>query len=362
MAQLLVDIVLMIAIPWLLRFIYQRFSRPKSNANTPKPANQPTKWTRLDYAIHALLAITLLWSLHALFWKPPADFFSLIDAPCTDPNFLVRNRFRAYADQQRRTDPQFDEPQAGLRWPRWRQGDPEGDVSQFEFYSALFELLKSTSNRHVYLMYGQDALAQCSWCVDEYDYMLYAIPSVLMQYFIAMIVVGSVTSTSKKSILRMWLVWMMMSLLSTEIMMYLIPAEYFPEVFGVKYLPIFQYCHIARHACISLVMVMAFFWNRERAVDRERVEMMEIMKSVEEDVVLMKMNRLQKMVIFEDEDLTRQYVTHLQQHRQERMQVHADPNVQQMREQLLSQQPPEAMQQMADSLRKATSVGLHRRR
>jgi len=150
--SLLLGTSLAVAVPWIFSLRRSSFS-----------------WST---AISILLLIHSLFALHTLLAKQPPNLFSTLQIPLNTPTDTVRALL--------------------LRVSSTPDLDPE--------LGGLLERLASFEARTLYLRFGHNVLATCTYCRSTEDFALYALPRAVLSYIREITFVGV-------SPMVLWRVW-----------------------------------------------------------------------------------------------------------------------------------------------------------
>ena len=346
MWDMLYNLGMMIAIPWLIRTV---LAYVRSTKNSHSTATSSSKRFRLPKAEWhhptSLLLLSLLfyYGLQALVVRSPPNFFREIQVEYNAPSFKIRNAFRDYANARSLRDPTFDHVVEGLVPPRsFVKSSGGGDSTKNEdefvsprgWMSALFELLKVQENRHVYLTFGEDAYTQCNWCREQYDFLIYnSFPS-LMPYVWFTLFVFLATMTNTRRHWRIWSYSFACCLALLEYTLYVLPREYVAELLPTSYWFLHGELKQLRYLGFSLWMLLVFTWQRNEPSLMQRME--RVMQSEEAILSQMKALQVQQMAMMDNEDLARQFVHFNQQRSLERERIFQDPELEQVRRRVLA--------------------------
>ncbi|KNC98157.1 uncharacterized protein SPPG_06561 [Spizellomyces punctatus DAOM BR117] len=176
------NVALWVGLPFLISKAREYFKK-----TTPRP---PRPKTSLDtFSTFFLVFVACANILVATI--PSQNLLRDLRVHPESPSFVVRNNFRQYMS---------------AKFPGWtqegaydlRQADP-ATRDRVEELERLYELLKSTDNRRMYLRYGHDAFTKCNWCVEPSDFMIYIVPSLVLSYAMTMVFIGLGTLTWRKT-------------------------------------------------------------------------------------------------------------------------------------------------------------------
>lgn len=316
--QFLWDLIVIIGLPWVVRLILSfLFSDKSKNQTTSQDEALQQQFTAVPHHrrqwTQAILLSTLIYCCYYGFYAPSQNIFEKLDLPSGAPNFLIRNQLRAYLEE----NPHLNEPQSGIVIPRmgkintntdniYQNDDEDGVFSVADQMMAIYELIKSSGNRFSYLTFGEDAFIYCRWCRSDYEYMLYMLPSVLMQYLTFMAVVLLVTELipGKRSI-RPWIFTIIGSTLMSEIGAYLLPQEYMVELFAEKFPATHSWLQFFRYAEFVLFTVLLWVYENKSITDKHLFQ--SIMSEQERTYGRLKLLQLQQMAILSDSDLLKQH-------------------------------------------------------
>jgi hypothetical protein len=341
MLSLLGELALMVLVPLALRHILSYFGKKeqKPPMTAEESAAAPPR-TQFDRYLHWLLLSASLWNLYHAFIDRPVNLFDVIGAPYDCPNYQLRNRFRT----QIATEGIDSFPQIHSRvLPR---GNPATDASSvddvtvdlLEWWTALFEQLKISDNRHAYLHYGHQSFVDCYWCRSPNDYALYTVPSILMTYVVGLALLGLASQLPTKRFWGTTLVWLVLGVMSTDLSSLTMPVEYMQELLDVN--TVRQICmsstmHMVRHLCLGVILFVVWLVSRQQ-VKSEQEMLMDYLRGEDEFIATMKALQLQRMAVLDDEELLRRFVSYHKLRQAERALLMQDPAVQAVRERALN--------------------------
>ena len=339
MLQDLIGIILFpIALRWMAQWLLSGSGKKK-----PATAKAPgTSWTHPTSLL--LLSATLVSFLAAWLWAP-SNLFDTLQLPYNAPNYQLRNAFRDYTSDRLVHDPTFNQPSPAFKSirrlrKRKDQGDDDGPLSEYEWQTELFELLKSTENRHIYLTFGESVFVDCAWCKQEYDFAVYASPSLLLQYTLMFLVVGLGTRPKGKRHLRMYAIIFLTSLGLFDVSMICVPQEYMqmlmaelPDVPQNFHTLLYQF----RWVCFGLVSLVLALLERRSLTETDRLKA--LLNMQERQLARTKALQLQHMAVQDDEVLAKHVLAFHQEKSMERQSALADAEVSTLRKRVLARHP-----------------------
>ncbi|KAJ3014745.1 hypothetical protein HKX48_004983 [Thoreauomyces humboldtii] len=172
---------LWVIVPFLFTKGRQYFAKP-SNPRPPRPRS------KTDFFCTVFLVLTAI--LHLLLaFLPATNLLREMSVAPDPPSWVLRNGFRNLMVQ---------------RFPSWREGsDLEADTEETRI-EKLYEALKVSENRKMYLRFGHDAYVQCSWCSqgEQRDYLFASLPPLASSYALFLALIGCGTLTWRKATWR----------------------------------------------------------------------------------------------------------------------------------------------------------------
>jgi hypothetical protein len=268
----------------------------------------------------------------------PDDFFYLIKTDYDAPNFLVRNNFRDYVATRRAVDDLFERPNPTVRLPpggrklfqrHQRQQQYQDDYygseggsssnsddelySEYDYYFAVFELMKVKVNRQVYATFGDRAYTECDWCQEYMDYYYYSIGPVLLPYAIACLLLTAVPGVGNAFV--GWTSYLIMSVAISDELSRL-PKDYLKDAgIVIPLVPFDRAFFVARNlmfACILVILFlhratgMASAGGNDAGGDAKAVVMKEAMDILKRIQTI----GLQSEAVMEDKELYEKFVTY----------------------------------------------------
>jgi hypothetical protein len=318
----LANVALFFAFPWVLNKAVAFFRKDKAPSG---PVIPPTPRTRMDRFVSVCILCLMAFYAFRAYVPLQPNFFQVVNAPYDAQNWYIRNQFRDYADQRREWDPTFEAPRPGLIPAKLASAPgPEGlpssgaeQLSEYHRMHALYELLKTSSNRFTYLTFGEDAFLYCTWCKDTYDYFLYIMPSILEAYCVMVLCVGLITLNKRRAFWRSWAVGFLVVASSLDLTIFLIPEEHLFEVIGHKNVCVSSYADRSRNAVFAALLLV--MWLIDSKNTRSELDMVKTAVSHTEAMFSnFQATKIQKAVIVDDPELFKQSVEYQKKIKAER--------------------------------------------
>lgn len=303
-----------IAIPYIIRFFNSYVLRSKVHKT---PHNTSTFGHKSFISSEKLwILLFIIYCIISLIYSKPANIFDDLALPYDAPSFRLRNRFREYCENRLFADQHFNEVTSNFRPIRQKsssdaqKGDPSDFVSEYEWLSELFYLLKNSSNRFIYLVYGQDTFVLCNWCKSESEYLLFSLPALFSQYLVAGFVFGVYSSTSGSLYLRKYVALYLISVFSLDASFRLLPKEYMDllvhelkELMNLNY-RMFQF-RILAFVAIGIAILCA---DRKSKTLSEHI--LSLLKRQKYNYLTTKSVQLLQLAISEDSEMLEKFLKH----------------------------------------------------
>lgn len=360
MSELVTQLALIFGVPWAIGKVIQLINKSRSTDTRVTSSSDGGRFS--DHSIRAMKAYLLknvkispisaiskftisifllgllAWHLYALMYQRPVNFMDDIDVSYDAPNYQLRNAFRDYAEIRRDEDMMRDEDSIVVDYdevmehskclfPRMTSSSQSTstsdtnasstEYSQYDWHNALYESLKIGANRHSYLMFGEYSFRNCSWCREDSDLFIFNLPYVLKSYLLLALVIGIACIVPEKQFVRHYLAYLVASVCMSSVMLLAIPDTYIPEVFQVKYVPMFMFVsHQIYHGVailtISILSIAGTFQKSASTVqvtDADRLAF--ITQAVGLDVVdKLKMLHLYHSAVMGDVELAQKWFKH----------------------------------------------------
>ncbi|KAI9140340.1 hypothetical protein BKA69DRAFT_1125764 [Paraphysoderma sedebokerense] len=228
----LISTLVILFLPWAIRKLY-RFFAPSNTNIVPHPPR-----THLDRIATFLLLSCCIFHLSNLLY-PPSNFFFTLNVPLDSPSFIIRNNLRDYLSTQKQTYLLHSADSSSGTQNPWIPSSEIFDldnplrpklsydeiVTKYDYYIYLYDLVKLTSNRQLYALYGESSLLSCDYCSNSSDYFQYYLPSILGFYTSFLVVLGLVTITRRKQNWRFTITITVLGSLMLELLFYSMGSE-----------------------------------------------------------------------------------------------------------------------------------------
>lgn len=263
-----------LALPYLItRGLAWLSQRNGTNKGKPHAASWSKPMSPRETFIFSLVLVALLNGILRTYGPSRSmNFFEIIDCPVNSPTFLVREHYQAYCQRRAEESQAFknamnayeeagspsllDDENNGMtgayrrhraaarapflpyirytvallrgHWDSSLEMDEDfvsEEQLEFEYVTFMFERLKMPSKRTIYLRFGEEAFIDGTYCREDTDFMMFIAPSVLFTYFQFLLVVGFLTSLSRKSKWRSVAILFVCILLFCETLYYISPQE-----------------------------------------------------------------------------------------------------------------------------------------
>ena len=303
------------------------------------------------------LLIVAFYATYRAFYEPPESFYSMIDISPSAPNFQVRNAFVDYCATRRGMEDGFETPSSEYpflgRKRKWTDSDDdasdeEAGVSEYDFYSGLFELIKLDAHKRMYLTFGHKTFVGCSWCNEREDYAAYYVAAMAQDYLGWVVTLVFLHSIASKGTRRDgWITWMIiyfLGLASTELSSLLTPSEMWAELGGPSNAGFDLHTWVISGRRLTIAGVFCFMWimsQRAAAKSGTKHHLIQLIQRQKELLENVKALQLQQLAVMDDDQLLDHFSQHHRHKQQGRHKLMQDPELQDVRAQLMQKREME---------------------
>lgn len=264
MSAVLVQLAGIVALPFLLRKLSTAFQKKQTLLKLPviNPHSPYESWIKV-----LLIGIICLSAFQI--WNKPVSFFDEIGCDIDAPNFVLRNKFREFVEIQETQSPDFTLIRHGLVSPRKDANETEF-VSSLDYYTDLYESLKISEDRAMYLTFGPTIFSECKWCSSQYDYLIYNLPNLIFPFACALFALGIATSSPRRLYWRLYILFGLSTSLSLILIVTAVPWELYKEHSPNTKVPLFKWSHYLSH--LGFILFSAFvYFNDTKPRDKSEV-------------------------------------------------------------------------------------------
>ena len=150
-------------------------------------------------AISSVALIYIIFKLGSISVLAPENFFGKINARIDSPSYIIRNHYRKFVESWAESDSTIKKMYAVI--------ENESELNKFNdspLYPTFIELqklseqLKIKEKKNFYSKYGESAFLNCEYCISDNDFIMYLVPSAILEYSLFLILIGALSSSSSK--------------------------------------------------------------------------------------------------------------------------------------------------------------------
>ena len=332
----------------------------KGASKSPQPHQRkpPSRFEIFSYSLACILIVNYMLLTYG--GIAPQNFFEIIDCPCNAPTFLVREQYQKHLDRRAEESPLFKaimeqlnndadrvklseddrhevfkrhrnaSMNPHLHYARWifsgilkfnfvspssfiDEDVVSDEQLEFELLEFLFDKLKVPSRRTLYLRFGERAIIECTFGRDDMDFMMYIAPILSVSYLQFMLVVGLLTSITKKSKWRSIMILFICVLIVCESLYYFSPQEMDAlQLFDTFFTDTGKYTNyqkldMTRKLFFAFALALILLWdNGPKVSDLELLQ--HIHEKNEKVIARDQMLKLMRQAVFANGDLRKVYV------------------------------------------------------
>ena len=260
--------------------------------------------------ISAIALVYVIFKLVSISFLGPENFFEKINARIDSPSYIIRNNYRSYVESWTEYDSVIKEMYAAK--------DNESELEKFHdhpFYSTfldmqrLSEQLKIKEKKNFYSKYGERAFLKCDFCLNDTDFIMYLIPSAILEYSLFLILIGALSSNSNKTNWRNYGILVSLVCFAIESYAFAFPSqsstkfEPYDSIFGDDMFTLrFEKITFIRDCILILFVLFVILFDNGKDM-RLKTTLDQLRNSVETSLEFLQAARIQQATLSFDENL-----------------------------------------------------------
>lgn len=298
--------------------------------------------TTYDKVVSLLSLVFVGMLVYSCFVKQPRNIFEEFNISLEAAGFELRNAFRSYCEDRSRIDQEFAKIYT-------RKSESENSKEPLEKkrtsmeneYEELLYLtneMKSVGQRRIYYKFGHAAFLGCRYCVEESDYLLFVVPSMMLNYVLYLIILGLNSYRTPKKNWTSIGVLAMVILFGCECLMHfesdIVQPDFYDLFFTASKALRYQKIVFTRNFVLAVyVLILLLIDNGSEDVARNLAS--KLIKDKIEMLNILHASNIQKTAIMQDTNLRKEYFEFYKTVQAEKDKMAMDPELQKYQKELL---------------------------